>query len=186
MTAPSVCCSVAMCFWLLCYFLWAVWDWFWLRGRLINPVEICIRAAPIFWNFNTVTFGWATNEISKKNRKSKLVYCRLVYHRWLLSIYIHAIALDSMCSKVSFAEYRLFYRALLQKRPVILYAIALDSMCCLYICALSIYIYIYIRALSEYIYIYVYAYVYICAAYTYVLFLYIYIYIHIYTCSFRI
>ena len=67
---------------------------------------------------------------------------------------------------VSFAEYHLFCRALLQKRPVILRSLLIEATPYM---SLAPYIYMY-----TYIYIYIYLYM-----YTYI---YIYIHTHLYVC----
>ena len=61
-------------------------------------------------------------------------------------------------SYVSFAEYRLFYRALLQKRPIIVRSLLIVAYIYAYI---YIYIHIYICT-----YIYIYTYIHICRHHT--------------------
>ena len=86
-----------------------------LQKRLVILSSLLIEATPYTLHFMCVSYIHATVSSHKNDTRHT---SNEVYMGWLRLV-------GSLKLQVSFAEYRLFYRALLQKRPIILKSLLL-------------------------------------------------------------
>ena len=198
------------------YGLWCIQHPVWCSIRCgsiqhLHDAYICIRY--IWYPLNPKETVFCKRDPSAYTCKCRYVYdsCGIL---WINRLFcripslldsmdttwiIYISAFTCICGWVSFAEYRLFYRALLQKRPIILTRVYMRILQTSYTYThIHIFIYTYTlilrlirmghmcnvchhtyahRSIFTYTYIFIYIYIHI---YIYV---YIYIYIYIYICT---